>query len=1383
MQKLAREYLDELNKRHKKNRRALVAWILMAVLVVGGVMGTLAQYGVAFEGSPECGKEAHTHDDGCYTETQELICDLAEGEEHTHDDACYTVSKELTCELEEHTHGDECVREPEGTEAPRPEETTTAPADDNTEPEGTEGTAAETETQPATEDESTDFEEITESETETETETETEIETETEPESEETLPAEFEATEKIDGGKVEIHVTAGEGVLPEDAQLKAVPVVKQDIEKLKKKDGVTSEEIEAAKEINEKYDAVSPALEKTIPEDEIKKIAGFTAYDISFLAPDEDGEMTEFEPQGEVGVEIKFTQAFLPESVADHEGIEITDVNLVHMRESGKELIAETMEDAEFVLTEDSEVKNVSFTSEDFSIYAVAWTRGPQKLEYEDDDVIISVEEAEIGNIPEGAALNVVPVVEENEETEEQYRTIEEKLKESAAEENDIIAGFMAYDLSLADQDGTVIEPEGDVKVAIEYKEAAAPETIVPEITDVSMVMLNLDGEENTEEAENAEKPQMFKARRTVSAAQPAVIDLAENGSETTMEVTENKELWRTETVTSNVGPMAAVWRSNFTIQKVTIVDEIDKDGCLKVELNETAQRMIDTEIETARKEAEKKGEEFKSEGIIRFEWKKNINNDGYKPVKKEKVGDEYNVADDGAWLNVVLDKGSLNHDENRTSVDYMVDVYYHDELIHPQEYAVKYSKCYPDLSRFWPAGSYMGSQNYYSVLYWNELQNGSFEKPEINRYDEHKLYDQLDMNDQTLGLVWRTTDKEEQIEIGRVGVTDYGEHFVWTQYNWYEKNWFANNIVPDGVQFAEINARGEGALYQDVLTVPGQNLNYWLSHRARGCQKSSSPEYDTMYVVIVPVDIAMYGGNDNGPIDTQEEVITLMKDKDQYKGVYVQPYTSDDQSWHNYEGEYTPTSYLTRFFFVSGDKDNTASGQPAEGNFLDRVGFSQKLPPAEDGTFDLKITKKVEGFTFNDLILTDTLSEEEISNNIKEKIAASLSGLKFEIKATDKDGNDVANAPCVNKISEDGSGGLSITEPGWKWSIDGDGNYIGVYEYKNNSIAAGTSYTYTVTERGENITSYTCQQELKIIGGEVRKDNDGKFVSTTLEERDSVRFEFTNTYTSSIPDTIDLQIRKIWNDSDNMYKIRPESIKVLLENLTEGSSEWTPYITAEHPDGVYIFTQADLLESENQNQWDIRISDVTQGAQYRITEIEVDSNYVASDPVVLSGDDTTATITNTLKWSMIKRSSSDHTKLLRGAKFKLEQDGEIRATLTSGENGIIQIDDSNISLDGTYTMSETEAPKDYMLSGTEWTVTFKDGALVEISGDNIQKGTATENGKEIPTVYIENSLIYELPSTGGSGIYRYMISGVLLMLAGVLILYNNKRARRCAGV
>ena len=91
MQKLAREYLDELNKRHRKNRKAIVAWVLLAVLVIGTVAGGLTQYGSALteKSNLVCGKEEHTHDEMCCTYEKELICGQEEGEGHAHGDGCY----------------------------------------------------------------------------------------------------------------------------------------------------------------------------------------------------------------------------------------------------------------------------------------------------------------------------------------------------------------------------------------------------------------------------------------------------------------------------------------------------------------------------------------------------------------------------------------------------------------------------------------------------------------------------------------------------------------------------------------------------------------------------------------------------------------------------------------------------------------------------------------------------------------------------------------------------------------------------------------------------------------------------------------------------------------------------------------------------------------------------------------------------------------------------------------------------------------------------------------------------------------------------------------------------------------------------------------------
>lgn len=53
----------------------------------------------------DCGKEEHTHSDGCY-ETKS--CDK---EEHSHDDGCYDENGELTCGKDEHSHDDGCEGE------------------------------------------------------------------------------------------------------------------------------------------------------------------------------------------------------------------------------------------------------------------------------------------------------------------------------------------------------------------------------------------------------------------------------------------------------------------------------------------------------------------------------------------------------------------------------------------------------------------------------------------------------------------------------------------------------------------------------------------------------------------------------------------------------------------------------------------------------------------------------------------------------------------------------------------------------------------------------------------------------------------------------------------------------------------------------------------------------------------------------------------------------------------------------------------------------------------------------------------------------------------------------------------------------------------------
>jgi len=62
------------------------------------------------QGALICGKEEHTHGEGCYDAEGNLICTL---EEHTHSDECYEWNDVLTCTIPEsagHTHSEACYQ-------------------------------------------------------------------------------------------------------------------------------------------------------------------------------------------------------------------------------------------------------------------------------------------------------------------------------------------------------------------------------------------------------------------------------------------------------------------------------------------------------------------------------------------------------------------------------------------------------------------------------------------------------------------------------------------------------------------------------------------------------------------------------------------------------------------------------------------------------------------------------------------------------------------------------------------------------------------------------------------------------------------------------------------------------------------------------------------------------------------------------------------------------------------------------------------------------------------------------------------------------------------------------------------------------------------------
>lgn len=188
---------------------------------------------------------------------------------------------------------------------------------------------------------------------------------------------------------------------------------------------------------------------------------------------------------------------------------------------------------------------------------------------------------------------------------------------------------------------------------------------------------------------------------------------------------------------------------------------------------------------------------------------------------------------------------------------------------------------------------------------------------------------------------------------------------------------------------------------------------------------------------------------------------------------------------------------------------------------------------------------------------------------------------------------------------------------------------------------------------------------------------------------------------------------------------------------------------------------------------------------------LEPDANTSISGAVV-----TNASVTGTYKvhvlalWAIVKQSTSADSAgnhpMLSGAKFELLKDSNVCYKGESNSDGFVEWykDGKKVSLSemvkDTYTLREASAPAGYAKSEVQWTIEITDTS-VTIKGANGNKISAISltnktTGKTYDAYVYKNTPVYALPSTGGTGIFLYMIGGMLLMGAAAWILYKNKR-------
>lgn len=212
-------------------------------------------------------------------------------------------------------------------------------------------------------------------------------------------------------------------------------------------------------------------------------------------------------------------------------------------------------------------------------------------------------------------------------------------------------------------------------------------------------------------------------------------------------------------------------------------------------------------------------------------------------------------------------------------------------------------------------------------------------------------------------------------------------------------------------------------------------------------------------------------------------------------------------------------------------------------------------------------------------------------------------------------------------------------------------------------------------------------------------------------------------------------------------------------------------------------YTVKELQETTDSESADFTIDGkkyyigINNGGSVTIDDVTYDVTYSQG---TATNNKTTYTITNQGSWQMIKKSKSG--LFLGGAVFTLTQ-GDLKPVYkgtSAADTGLVTWENVDIATidPGIYTLTETTAPTGYQPGGT-WKITITNGVPTSIvktnsdgSTDNNDKGKY-ENG--ILTFYYENEALYALPDSGGTGIYGYVLGGMLFMTAAVLMLYKQR--------
>lgn len=372
------------------------------------------------------------------------------------------------------------------------------------------------------------------------------------------------------------------------------------------------------------------------------------------------------------------------------------------------------------------------------------------------------------------------------------------------------------------------------------------------------------------------------------------------------------------------------------------------------------------------------------------------------------------------------------------------------------------------------------------------------------------------------------------------------------------------------------------------------------------------------------------------------------------------------------------------------------------------------------------------------------------------------------------------------------------------------DGSYYG--EIVIDKIPVGTRFVVS-----ENPTNGTSLKSVQFKGGkDCAITEDGKRVRGAIVQDSPVTATFENT----ARELIDITVNKVWQKQDGtpMQENLPTAIYLRLQR-TETPEKENTWLTVPEYENVKLqpkdyqgwieqFTGLDkydaskpetdripytyrVLESASgdNNDWHGGVADDVieiDGKRYKVV------NTTASD----SSGNITLTLTNQLqdaKYNLVitKQDAQDTNIKLGGVEFKLEKlgtDGKPDTTLEAVKKITSDLDADkgtcrfeNLT-PGSYRLTETKTAEGYTLLADAIEFTLKtDGHCVRDGADfgKVQYDSGT--GMYNIALTINNRKSFELPHTGADAPSLWLLIGLPLAVAGLLILvfrYNKKGGR-----